>query len=301
MRLVSFAVPGGGTHLGLVQEDEVLDLTALNPAAFPTCAELIMRGAAGGRSLPALVQEGIDAGSGPERWLKYADLDRPPDPAAPYLVRPLEPAEVWAAGVTYLRSRDARERESHGATVYDRVYAAPRPELFFKATAARTGGPNGPVGIRRDSRWMVPEPELALVIGPGGAIVGYTAGNDMSSRDIEGENPLYLPQAKVFRHACAIGPTLLLAEGDHHPEFPIYLQIRRGGALVLDQAASTAQMKRSFGELVRYLVDCDLYAPTVLMTGTGIVPADDFTLEEGDVIEVTIPQVGTLRNHVIPV
>jgi 2-dehydro-3-deoxy-D-arabinonate dehydratase len=212
--------------------------------------------------------------------------------------------EVWAAGVTYQRSRVARVAESKqagGGTFYDKVYDAERPELFFKASPARVAASGEPVRIRRDSRWNVPEPELALVIDSRGRILGYTIGNDMSSRDIEGENPLYLPQAKVYHRSAALGPGIWLAETPLAPDTTISIEIRRGSGVVFQGTTTISQIKRSFAELVEFLFREDIF-PTgcFLMTGTGIVPPDDFTLAGGDEIAITIPPIGTLINTVAP-
>jgi len=217
------------------------------------------------------------------------------------LLPPLDEQEVWAAGVTYKRSREARERESAGAArFYDLVYNAERPELFLKATARRVVGPGAAVRIRGDSRWNVPEPELALVVSPALKIVGYTIGNDMSSRDIEGENPLYLPQAKVYDGSCALGPVVTLAGGLPPAErVAIRLNITRGGSVAFDGSTSLAAMKRSFEDLVSWLGrDNSFPDGVILLTGTGIVPPDHFTLERGDEIAIDITDIGCLRNRV---
>lgn len=218
------------------------------------------------------------------------------------LLPPIDRQEVWAAGVTYKRSQEARERESAGAArFYDLVYSAARPELFFKATAARVVGPGRPVRVRRDSRWSVPEPELALVLSPAMRIVGYTVGNDMSARDIEGENPLYLPQAKVYDSACALGPVIRLTE-EMPPlaEIDIRLWIERDGRTVFDGATPLSRMKRPFEELVAWL-GRDNHFPdgAVLLTGTGIVPPDDFSLAAGDMVHIEITGIGRLSNPVV--
>ena len=218
------------------------------------------------------------------------------------VLAPIGTQEVWAAGVTYLRSREARREESKstgGGEFYDRVYDADRPELFFKSTPARVVGPGACVRIRRDSRWSVPEPELALLIDPRGRIVGYTIGNDMSSRDIEGENPLYLPQAKMYDGSCALGPGVLVSEGPLPKTTEIQLEIIRRGAIAFGGATSLGQMKREPSELVDYLFrEMTFHAGCYLLTGTGIVPPDSFALEHGDEIRITIPPIGTLRNVV---
>lgn len=217
------------------------------------------------------------------------------------LLAPLDTQEVWAAGVTYKRSQEARERESAGAArFYDLVYSAERPELFLKATPHRVVGPGGKVRIRRDAKWSVPEPELTLVISPSLKIVGYTAGNDMSSRDIEGENPLYLPQAKVYDHSCALGPAITLAEVmPTLDSVQITLTIERGGKSAFTGSTSVAQMKRKPAELVPWLGrDNSFPNGAFLLTGTGIVPPDDFTLNAGDVVHIDITGIGRLTNVV---
>ena len=218
------------------------------------------------------------------------------------LLPPIGSQEVWAAGVTYYRSRTARMEESRvagGGSFYDRVYAAERPELFFKATPHRVVGPAGRVRIRADSRWSVPEPELALVVNRRGTIVGCTIGNDMSARDIEGENPLYLPQAKVYAACCALGPAVLLGRGALSPETAIQLEIRRDGTQVFAGSTDVAMLKRTADELVGFLYrDNDFPQGCVLLTGTGIVPPDEFTLQQGDEIAIAIPPIGTLRTVV---
>lgn len=218
------------------------------------------------------------------------------------LMAPIGNQEVWAAGVTYYRSRNARMEESKsagGGDFYDRVYHAARPELFFKATAHRVVGPGGKAAIRQDARWSVPEPELVLLISPGGKITGYTVGNDMSSRDIEGENPLYLPQAKVYDRSCSLGPCILVAEGPLPAPTEIKIDIRRDGAAVFSGTTTLKEMKRKPEELVEYLYRASSFPHgCLLLTGTGIVPPDSFTLQNGDEISITIPPIGTLTNAV---
>jgi 2-dehydro-3-deoxy-D-arabinonate dehydratase len=217
------------------------------------------------------------------------------------LLPPVDRQEVWAAGVTYKRSQEARERESAGAAqFYDLVYTATRPELFFKATAERVVGPGDRVRIRADSRWSVPEPELTLVLSPRLRIVGYTIGNDMSARDIEGENPLYLPQAKVYDGSCALGPVITLAEAMPPPErVTIHLTIGRQSKPVFEGATSVGQMARSFEDLAGWLGRDNTFPHgAFLLTGTGIVPPDDFSLAAGDVVHIDITGVGRLTNLV---
>ncbi|PYV57321.1 MAG: 2-hydroxyhepta-2,4-diene-1,7-dioate isomerase [Acidobacteria bacterium] len=218
------------------------------------------------------------------------------------LLAPIGSQEVWAAGVTYHRSRDARMEESEsagGGDFYDRVYHAERPELFFKATPHRVVGPGGKVAIRSDAKWSVPEPELALLISPRGKIIGYTVGNDMSSRDIEGDNPLYLPQAKVYDRSCALGPCVLLGSGSLPRSTEIRLEILRGGKSAFSGRTTLNELKRDPQMLVDYLYrDNSFPRGCFLLTGTGIVPPDTFTLAHGDEIRITIDGIGTLTNVV---
>ena len=218
------------------------------------------------------------------------------------LLAPIENQEVWAAGVTYWRSREARMEESKstgGGDFYDRVYSAPRPELFFKATAHRVVGHGEKVRIRKDSKWNVPEPELTLLISPGGKIAGYTIGNDMSSRDIEGENPLYLPQAKVYDGSCALGPCIFLTDQPLPGETKIQIQIQRDRKQVFAGQTVVSQIKRELPSLVEYLYrESSFPVGCFLMTGTGVVPPDTFTLQSGDEIAITIEPIGTLVNTV---
>jgi 2-dehydro-3-deoxy-D-arabinonate dehydratase len=220
------------------------------------------------------------------------------------LLPPVERQEVWAAGVTYLRSKKARMDESEfSATAYDRVYEAPRPEIFFKALPEKVSAHGGPIGIRSDAKWNVPEPELALVINSRKELVGFTVGNDMSSRDIEGENLLYLPQAKVYRHSCALGPCVTLgASEDEARTWTIAIHIFREGKDVFSGKTSVAQIKRRFSELIEYLCRSQHFPHgAVLLTGTGIVPADDFTLHPGDVVRINISGIGSIENTVVEV
>lgn len=218
------------------------------------------------------------------------------------LLAPIVSQEIWASGVTYLRSKNARMEESKdagGGDFYDRVYEAARPELFFKATAARTVGHNEKIRIRKDSKWNVPEPELTLFVNSTGKIAGYTVGNDVSSRDIEGENPLYLPQAKSYDKSAAIGPGILVLENPISKETEIILEIMRENQVVFSQKTQLNQMKRELPELVEYLTkECTFPQGCFLMTGTGIVPPDSFSLISGDVVNISIDSIGTLSNPV---
>ena len=281
MRLGKLVAPGGAVRVAVVSDDSVTLLPAecgslADLLATPNPRESVERGLAAKREEVAL-----------------ADVR---------LLPPIDHQEVWAAGVTYRRSRQARMDESEGAaSFYDKVYAAERPELFFKATARRVAGPDQEVRVRADSRWCVPEPELTAVLSPTLAIVGYTAGNDMSARDIEGENPLYLPQAKVYDQCAGLGPVIALA--DSMPpleEVSISMEIERAGTEAFRGSAVLSQLNRSVPDLVGWLGrDSTFPDGAFLMTGTGIVPPDDFTLADGDLVRISIDGIGTLRNRIV--
>ena len=218
------------------------------------------------------------------------------------LLPPVEQQEVWAAGVTYLRSKKARMEESTGsASAYDKVYEAERPELFFKSVSEKVVATDGDIGIRKDASWSVPEPELALVINSKGRIVGYTIGNDMSSRDIEGENLLYLPQAKVYDRSCALGPFIKVGVTEAEARaWTIHLRVQRGTAVVFQGEAPVAQIKRRLDDLVNFLFRSQSFPHgAILLTGTGIVPPDDFTLQPADIVRITINGIGVLENRVV--
>jgi 2-dehydro-3-deoxy-D-arabinonate dehydratase len=232
-----------------------------------------------------------------------ASIGAPQEPIDSSLLEaPIEHQEVWASGVTYYRSRSARIEESKdagGGDFYDRVYSAERPELFFKAVAYKVAGPNSDVRIRSDAKWSVPEPELTLVINPRGQIIGYTIGNDMSSRDIEGANPLYLPQAKVYDRSCALGPGILIRKEPMPASTEIAMEILRGGTQQFSASISLSEMKRDPQTLVDYLYrDQSFPHGCFLLTGTGIVPPDSFTLQSSDEIRISISGIGTLVNRV---
>jgi 2-dehydro-3-deoxy-D-arabinonate dehydratase len=285
MRVCRFSAGGEAVRLGLVtDEDVILDLA---PTGLTSLTSLL-----DSRDPAAAVRV---AAHGPLPEFAVADVT---------LHAPVERQEVWAAGVTYLRSKTARMEESDfSATAYDRVYEAERPEIFFKALAEKVAGPGEPVGIRRDATWNVPEPELALVLSSRGEVVGYTIGNDMSSRDIEGENLLYLPQAKTYHRSCALGPWITLGAPEVAArQWSIALEIVRNGQPVFSGATSVGQIKRSFAELAGYLFRCQVFPHgAVLLTGTGVVPDESFTLVAGDVIGITISGIGRLSNTVIVV
>ncbi|MCE2851888.1 MAG: fumarylacetoacetate hydrolase family protein [Roseiflexaceae bacterium] len=276
----------GNQHvrIGFVVDEQVYDITARFPSITAFLRWTIGRTDAGSALRQAL--HGV---------APVASL------ASVTLLRPSDDQEIWAAGVTYERSRVAREEESAKSGIYDRVYTAPRPEIFFKATPSRVVGPGEAVAIREDASWNVPEPELALVINPALEIVGYTIGNDMSSRDIEGENPLYLPQAKMYGRCCAIGPMIALSEAiPDAKNLTIEVTIERAGRTMFSGQVSTSKIVRRYEDLVSYLGRDNLFPDGVLLlTGTGIVPGDDFTLESRDTVRIRIDGIGTLQNPVV--
>lgn len=282
MKLCRFQQGRGRPRIGLARDDDtILDLSAEGIDRLTSLFEFeglaAQLGALAGQNLPRLA---------------LADVK---------LLAPLEQQEVWAVGVTYLRSKRARMDESEfSATAYDKVYDAPRPELFFKSMPEKVVGPGGAVGIRSDARWSVPEPELAFVLNSRGHVVGYTVGNDMSSRDIEGENLLYLPQAKIYTGSCALGPFVRVGATEAEARtWKISLEIRRGGTAVFQGEVSAGQLKRPFEEMAGYLFRCQSFPHgAVLLTGTGIVPQDSFTLAAGDVVRIAISGVGVLENTV---
>jgi 2-dehydro-3-deoxy-D-arabinonate dehydratase len=293
MYLCRFHHPDRGARLGLVAQGGLYDITA----RWPTLAEFL-RWSGGVANLDAELATFAESNT---PLAQAADADRPPAPDRLHLLRPTDAQEIWAAGVTYERSRVAREEESAGSGIYDRVYTAERPELFLKATPSRAVGPYDPVVIRSDARWNVPEPELALVINPALELVGFTVGNDMSSRDIEGENPLYLPQAKVYGGCCALGPLIALRGQLADPtNLTIQLEIQRAGATIFSGEVSTSKIVRSYADLIAYLGRDNLFPDgALLLTGTGIVPPDDTTLEDGDQVTISIAGIGALRNPVV--
>ena len=297
MKYYSLIGADGDTILAVEAHDGVLsDLTSVHHE-LEVLEDLALAAAVSGQGIDALARQ-IIAGGADEYDL--ADILNGDSDAA--LDIPFEPPEVWAAGVTYKTSEMERRRESETPDVYSMVYSAERPEVFFKATPERCVGPNDAVGIREDSNWNVPEPELAFVLY-GGEIIGYTIGNDMSSRHIEGENPLYLPQAKVFNRCCAIGPCFVTAESIDDPHgLDVNCAITRNGVEVFSGSTNTSQMARTCEELADWLQKHnDVPNMTAVLTGTPIVPPPDFTLQEGDVVSITIEDIGTLVNDVIVV
>lgn len=296
MKLVQFWRPNVGYRIGLARGENVIDIT-MPDAGLKSVNDLIEHAAAGGLTLAEFVERVLNAQ--PRAVYAWSELDTPRDLYAPHLALPLIPPEVWAAGVTYQRSAEFRDGET-GETLYDRAHHEPRPEIFFKGTATRCVGPNQPVGIRRDSTFTAPEPELALVLGPRGDIVAYTIANDVSAWDIERDNPLYLPQSKIFRGACALGPCLVTPDELPEPyNVDIHCRIARGSEIIFQESSNTSRLKRTFEELLDYLLrDNPLPGASVLCTGTGIIVPQDCALRDGDVVEIEIPPIGTLRNPV---
>jgi 2-dehydro-3-deoxy-D-arabinonate dehydratase len=292
MHLCRFSDSQGMARLGLVRDGALYDISDRWPTLSAFLDWSSGRGDLAGELTGALADASPVA--------RFDQLSNTAGTGGLALLKPTDLQEVWAAGVTYERSKIAREEESAGSGIYDRVYSAARPELFFKATPSRTVGPGEPVAIRVDSRWNVPEPELGLVVNQQLELVGFTVGNDMSSRDIEGENPLYLPQAKMYARCCALGPLIALRDGIGDPtNLPIKLEIQRDGATVFAGESNTSRIVRSYADLIGYLGRDNLFPDgVVLLTGTGIVPPDDFTLQAGDDVQITIEGIGTLRNPV---
>lgn len=293
-RLIHYALSGGGGRWGAVADDGTVSRLAADRETGKSFLTNLLQWP----DPAAAVRQAMASGA-PQESVTLEDLLANRGGA---LVAPIDRQEVWAAGVTYLRSKEARMQESEGAArFYDAVYDAERPEIFFKATPNRVSGPGQPIRIREDARWNVPEPEVALLITPRLQIVGYTVGNDVSSRDIEGENPLYLPQAKLYSQSCALGPTILLEEASsEHRELDIALEITRDGRTAFSGTTSSGRMKRQFQDLVNWLgKDNDFPQGAFLLTGTGLVPPDEFTLEPGDQVSISIAGVGTLSNPVV--
>jgi 2-dehydro-3-deoxy-D-arabinonate dehydratase len=291
--LTRFYHPDHGNRVGVRLDDTVYDVTEHLPSI--------------GAWLRASVKhvqqaiEGLEVVARDSAITFNADLfDSAPAAFIPHWLPPVDEQEIWAAGVTYERSREARQEEAvDGGDIYARVYSAERPEIFFKAQGSRVIGPYGEVGIRADAQWSVPEPELAVVINPAMEVVGFTVGNDMSSRDIEGENPLYLPQAKVYRASCSLGPGIVLNPTNQWPPATIQLSIERGGSLAFQGEVHTARIKRRIEELVSYLGrSAEFPDGVVLLTGTGVVPPADFTLQAGDLVTIQIEGIGRLQNTV---
>lgn len=294
MRVVRFANDFGGISLGVIDEknNQVIDITAID-SSLTNLISLHTKAKKNGIEPSKFITNIIQ---GMKELNTY-------DKTEVTLLTPVEAPEIWAGGVTYQDSRRARNSETSmkdTETFYDKVYTADRPELFLKSTDLRVQGPREHLYLRTDSTWQVPEPELCLVITSDQEIVGYTIGNDMSSRDIEGENPLYLPQAKIWEASCSFGPAILLADTVEDPyNFDIICKIIRESEIVFEGTANTSELNRTFDTLIDYLFkDNIIFDGTVLMTGTSIVPPDEFTLRNGDTIKIEIPPIGTLVNHI---
>jgi 2-dehydro-3-deoxy-D-arabinonate dehydratase len=295
--LVRFFHPEQGPSLGLRLDDTVYRLREEHVSSLGAWL----------RSSSGRVQEAINELEALARRSSQifpaALFDNVPATDQPHWLAPVEEQEVWAAGVTYERSRQARQEEAiDGGDIYARVYVAERPELFFKAQGPRVVGPLGMVGIRRDASWSVPEPELAILVNPALEVVGFAVGNDMSSRDIEGGNPLYLPQAKIYTASCALGPGVVLNPTTEWPAAAIRLSIHRAGASAFEGEVHTSRIQRHISTLLDYLGRSYQFPEgAVLLTGTGIIPPEKFTLAAGDSIAITIDGIGTLTNTVMVV
>lgn len=296
MKLVQFWRPNVGYRVGLVRADNVLDIT-MPEVGLKTTNDFIENAAAGNLSLAEFVEQQLNAT--PRALYPWSELDQPRDLYAPHLGLPILPPEVWAAGVTYRKSAEFRDQET-GESMYDRAHREPRPELFFKGSVSRCVGPNAPIGVRRDSNFTAPEPELALVLGHRGEVVAYTIANDVSAWDIERDNALYLPQSKIFRGACALGPSIVTPDELPDPyNVEIRCRVERGGETIFEESASTARLARKFEELTDYLLrDNPVPGGSVLCTGTGIIVPQSAALEDGDVVEIEIAPIGILRNPV---
>lgn len=283
MKLVAFQVSGGPRQIGILDGEQITPLAT--SGQYPTLQSVLEA------DNPAAAAQSL--------------VDKSAQPVAlssAKLLAPIDQQEVWAAGVTYRRSQVARMEESKdGASFYDKVYLAARPEIFFKANPHRVSGPGQALRIRQDATWNVPEPELALVINSRLHLVGFTVGNDMSSRDIEGENPLYLPQAKCYNACCGLGPSITLLEAmPPADKIGIKLAVKRGGSTIFEGTTSVAQMARTFDDLISWLGrDNSFPSGVFLLTGTGIVPTDEFTLHPGDIVDITIDGIGTLSNPIV--
>ncbi len=293
LQLVRFYEPQHGARVGVLRQGTVYDVTTV-VGTFGAW----LRGSAG--RVQAAIDDLAQAADRAQMTYPAAHFDNTPAADAPHWLPPVEEQDVWACGVTYERSRAARQEEAvDGGDIYARVYVAERPELFFKARGPWVVGPFGEVGIREDAKWNVPEPELTLVLNPALEVVGITVGNDMSSRDIEGENPLYLPQAKVYTASCALGPGIRLSAYESWPPATIRIAVQRGDATIVDDSVHTDSIHRTLAELVEYLGRSNSFPDGVLlMTGTGVIPASDFTLQAGDRVEIQIEGVGRLVNTV---
>lgn len=293
MKLLQFYLPESGCRLGVLDGDQVLDITS---PGLSSTMELVERAISENVTAEEIISRLTTVGS-----YLYESLDILPDSSMPHLLIPVEPPEVWGCGVTYKRSAEMRDEDTTGTKgIYDHVYFADRPEIFFKATAPRCVGPNGFIGIRQDSTLTAAEPELAYMLGENGDIIGFTVCNDVSAWDIERENPLYLPQSKIFYGCCALGPVLTLTSGIGDPyDLDITCKIIRDGKAIFSGDISSSAMKRRFDELTDFLCrDNPVPVGTVMTTGTGIMVPNDYALAAGDVVEIEIENIGKLSNPV---
>ncbi len=296
MQICRFHDPDRGPRMGLVVGDKVADLTTLDPEGFADVATWL------DQDDPVGCVRALADGVDPSRLkIQFRELDRKPSNVGRHLLPPIDLQEVWGCGITYRQSRDAHMHGTGlGAQFYDQVYESDRPMIFFKATPHRVSGPNTPIRVRSDSHWTVPEPELTLVLTPDLKLVGCTCGNDVSSRDIEGENPLFRPQAKTYLGCCGLGPTIsLIDEPREIEDLEMGLVVIRDGATVIQGDATTARMSRNLEQVITFLARDNAYPDGLfLLTGAGIIVPQDFSLEPGDVVEITIEDIGTLRNTV---
>lgn len=299
MKLCQFFLPGKGRRTGVIEGSQVIDVTS-RKAKISSVVDLIVRG----KSCKGIERLARQLTRESRVCFAWSELDRTPSPRKAHLLGPLDPPEVWGAGITYKRSMqyysEHASQSDRSKGVYDYVYESDRPEIFFKATASRTVGPNASIGIRQDSNLTAVEAELAIIIGSNGQIVGYTAGNDCSAWDIERENSLFLAQSKIFDSCFALGPVLVTSEEIADPHrLALSCTIWRGGKQLYKGHVNTREMKRSCQELVDWLCRSNVTpAGTVLSTGTGIPIPDKYALKDGDVVEIDLEGVGTLRNRV---
>ncbi len=295
MKLVQFRTPESAVQIGKMEKDIVVDITN-ERAGLTSVLDALRQAEARGTQLEEVVRENAVRGAS----YKLSELDVVPQPGKPHLLAPIFSPEVWGCGVTYKRSADAREDDAEGqGGFYDHAYSAQRPEVFFKTTTARCRGPNNYMGMRGDSSYTAPEPELALILDSSGNVHGFTCANDVSAWDIEQENPLYLPQSKTFDGCCCLGPCIATREEITDPKsLQVACTIIRDGTTLFSGETNTSQMKRDVPEMIEYLTKSNpIPCGTVLMTGTGIIIPDTVTLKPGDIVEITIEHIGTLRNY----
>lgn len=291
--LLRFYLPNIGRRIGYQVDGEVYDITERVGSLSDWIKSTVGRVKESIADLDNVVSQN-------HFKIIFTDLDANPDPLRPYLLAPIDTQDVWGAGVTYIRSREARKEESiDGGDIYARVYAAERPEVFFKAPVRNVVGHRDWVGVRHDATWSVPEPEFTILLNPALEVVGMTIGNDMCSRDIEGENPLYLPQGKIYTASCALGPRIVLQPLTDWPEIEISLDIYRDGSNVFTDHTNTASLHRKLSTLVEYLQRCNSFPEGVfLLSGTGIIPPGKFSLQGGDIVYIRMEGIGELVNPV---